>query len=72
MMQNGFRRIALAQGLLPERPATREVAANVEPAAAPRPDATEAADSPPGACGDDRQMLVAGAAWAPVKFAPSP
>ncbi len=61
MMQNGFRRIALAQGLLPERPATRPVPADVEPEAAPRPGATEAPESPPGARDDDRQMLVAGA-----------
>ena len=30
MMQNGFRRIALAQGLLPERPPSREVPASLE------------------------------------------
>jgi len=42
MMQNGFRRIALAQGLLPERMPSREVPANVEPSAAPPANATEA------------------------------
>jgi len=61
MMQNGFRRIALAQGLLPELRATRELPANSTPAAAPRLDAAEAADSPAGACDDDREVLVAGA-----------
>jgi hypothetical protein len=38
MMQNGFRRIALAQGLLPERLPSREVSENVEPAQVVRPD----------------------------------
>jgi hypothetical protein len=62
MMQNGFRRIALAQGLLPERLATRDLAADVAPSAAPRLDAAEAPESPTGAYDDDRDMLVAGAA----------
>jgi hypothetical protein len=62
MMQNGFRRIALAQGLLPESPAMRPVPADVAPSAAPHPAAAEAADSPAGACDDDRQMLVVSAA----------
>jgi len=61
MMQNGFRRLALAQGLLPEPPASREVPADVAPTAAPRLDAAEAADAPRGACDDDPQMLVADA-----------
>jgi hypothetical protein len=61
MMQNGFRRLALAQGLLPEPPASRDLLADVEPSAASRLDATEAADSPAGARDDDREMPVAGA-----------
>jgi hypothetical protein len=36
MMQNGFRRIALAQGLLPERQPTRETPDGVETSDAPR------------------------------------
>jgi hypothetical protein len=66
MMQNGFRRIALAQGLLSERLPPREVLASVEPHAAPRLDTTEAADRPGGGCCDgDLEMPVAGAALGP-------
>ena len=35
MMQNGFRRIALAQGLLPERLPPRELPASVETSEVP-------------------------------------
>jgi hypothetical protein len=55
MMQNGFRRIALAQGLLPERPPSREAPANVEPSTAQRLDVTEEA----GAWDGDPDMRVA-------------
>ncbi len=59
MMQNGFRRIALAQGLLPERLPTREVPVNVEPSAAARPEVTEAAGPLAGAGNDQPEMRVA-------------
>jgi hypothetical protein len=62
MMQNGFRRIALAQGLLPERPGSPELPANVEPATALRLDAAEAADPPVRARVGNPEMLVADAA----------
>ena len=62
MMQNGFRRIALAQGLLPERLPSRELPANLEPAANPRLDAAEAEFSPARARDGNPEMLVAGAA----------
>jgi hypothetical protein len=62
MIQNGFRRIALAQGLLPEPHASRDLPADVAPSAAPRLNAADAADSSPGACEDDWKMPVAGAA----------
>ena len=62
MMQNGFRRIALAQGLLPERLAARDLPADVAPSATPRPNAEEATDPPAGAYDTDREILVAGAA----------
>jgi hypothetical protein len=45
MMQNGFRRIALAQGLLPARLPLPEAPADVEPTAAQYPGAIEAAHS---------------------------
>jgi len=45
MMQNGFRRIALAQGLLPDRLPSRQIPANAEPADALRPDATAVASA---------------------------
>ena len=48
MMQNGFRRIALAQGLLPERLPLREVPVSVDPSAEPPVDSTET----PGAQSD--------------------
>jgi hypothetical protein len=46
MMQNGFRRLALAQGLLPERLASHQPPAPPAPAPTDHPDATDAADSP--------------------------
>ena len=46
MMQNGFRRIALAQGLLPERPASRETPVPIAPAAGESPDAAPAPGPP--------------------------
>ncbi len=67
MMQNGFRRIALAQGLLPERLASRELPASVEPAAASCLSAAEAAGLPAGPCDGDSEMLLAGAAYVPAE-----
>jgi hypothetical protein len=58
MIQNGFRRIALAQGLLPEPPASRDRPTDV----APPLNAAEASNPPAGTRDDDREMLVAGAA----------
>jgi len=42
-MQNAFRRIALAQGLLPERPPVRETPMRVEPSDALPPHEADAA-----------------------------
>lgn len=62
MMQNGFRRIALAQGLLPDRLTSREVSESNEPPDVSRLGASEAAGVSPGARDGDPQMRVAGAA----------
>ncbi len=62
MMQNGFRRIALAQGLLPEPLPSREAPATHEPCEVQHPDAAEAAASPPGACDGNPDVRVACAA----------
>ena len=62
MMQNGFRRIALAQGLLPERPESHDLPANVDPAATPRLVAAEAEGSPVRARDGNPEMLVGDAA----------
>jgi hypothetical protein len=61
MMQNGFRRIALAQGLLPEPLATRDLPADVVPSARARMNAEKAAPSPGRPGDDDWEMPVAGA-----------
>ena len=62
MMQNGFRRIALAQGLLPERAPVREVAANVETADAAGVDFGPAFDTQASAWDRDPEMRVASTA----------
>jgi len=59
MMQNEFRRIALAQGLLPERLPLREAPTSVEPSANERPEVAEAAGTPAGGWNDDPEMRVA-------------
>jgi hypothetical protein len=69
MIQNGFRRIALAQGLLPERPASQPLPANLEPAAAPRLATEEAAD-PPAAARDGESELRLVAEYAHLSPAP--
>ena len=62
MMQNGFRRIALAQGLLPERLPSRELPAAPEPCADRHPDAAAAAAASPSAGDGEPGMRVACAA----------
>jgi hypothetical protein len=62
MMQNGFRRIALAQGLLPDRLMSPAVPPSFPPSAAQCPDAAPAPGPAASACDSDRDMLVAGAA----------
>lgn len=62
MMQNGFRRIALAQGLLPDRLPSCEVSAQVANADARQLDATETDRVPAGQWDNDPKMLMAGAA----------
>jgi hypothetical protein len=62
MIENGFRRIALAQGLLPEPLPSRDLLGDAAPSATPRLNTVEAADSPVGARDDDWEMPVAGAA----------
>ena len=54
MMQNGFRRIALAQGLLPERPPTPAAPMRVDASDAPRLSGIDATDTRSDAC-DARQ-----------------
>ena len=61
MMQNGFRRIALAQGLLPERPVSREAPVGAEPEAAQRLDTSEEAGTPDGAWDGEPDIWVASA-----------
>jgi hypothetical protein len=59
-MQNGFRRIALAQGLLPERLPSGQVPARSATSDAPRLDHAEARHTAPGAADREAEMLVAG------------
>jgi hypothetical protein len=54
MMQNGFRRLALAQGLLPERPSARETSEWVEIPLVALEAATDGSNAPVGAWGDQR------------------
>jgi hypothetical protein len=60
MIENGFRRIALAQGLLPEPLPSRDLLTDVAPFATQRPNPEEAADSP-GTARDDHPEMLAGA-----------
>jgi hypothetical protein len=62
MMQNGFRRIALAQGLLPDRLPNRETPAKVEPSEAPRLNDTAAPRAPSDTWDGGIEMRVAGSA----------
>jgi hypothetical protein len=59
MMQNGFRRIALAQGLLPERLPSREVSANVESSGGSRLDLADTPRTPSDAWDNGVEMRVA-------------
>jgi hypothetical protein len=61
MMQNGFRRIALAQGLLPDRLPPRE-AAPPEPTSGANQDAPGADRAPPAWSDRDADTRIAGAA----------
>jgi len=61
MMQNGFRRIALAQGLLPERPASCKAPVDAERETARRLDISEEAGTPAGAWDGDADMRGASA-----------
>jgi hypothetical protein len=62
MMQNGFRRLALAQGLLPERPLSRDTPDRGEnPAIGDAPE-HGGADAPIGVWGDQPDLRAASAA----------
>jgi hypothetical protein len=65
-MQNGFRRIALAQGLLPDRLPSRQVPTLSATSDAPRLDRAEARRTAPDAADREAEILVAGfdASWA--------
>ena len=62
MMQNGFRRIALAQGLLPERLPIRATPTRIETSDAPRLDEIDTADIPSDAWGGGVEMPVGSSA----------
>jgi hypothetical protein len=59
-MQNGFRRIALAQGLLPERLPARQVPTRSATSDASCLDPAEARSATPDAADREAEMLVAG------------
>lgn len=61
MMQNGFRRIALAQGLLPARPPSRDVPASVETSDAPPRNDSAAPQAPIDAWDSGAEGWVASA-----------
>ena len=60
MMQNGFRRIALAQGLLPARLPPNQVSAQAAPFNAQHSDASQPDRTAPDEWDSDRQPRVAG------------
>jgi hypothetical protein len=62
MMQNGFRRIALAQGLLPERLPNRETPTSVETSDAPRLNDTDATGTQSDAWNGGIEMPVGNSA----------
>jgi len=64
MMQNGFRRIALAQGLLPARLPPNEASTQAAPFNAQHSDASQPDRAAPGEWDSDCQPRVAGAATA--------
>jgi hypothetical protein len=59
-MQNGFRRIALAQGLLPERLPSRQVPTRGATSGAPRLDRAEARHTAPDAADCEAEILLVG------------
>jgi hypothetical protein len=61
MMQNGFRRLALAQGLLPARPPPPDVPAQLKAFDAP-PSSSAAAPQPPSDTWDSEAEMWAASA----------
>ncbi len=62
MMQNGFRRIALAQGFLPERPPSPATPMLSETSDAPRLSEMDAIDARSNACEAGIEMRVGSSA----------